>query len=137
VIIGISVGFYFWYAVSPRVIASNVFDQFEEAFYSDHPEEARALIDINTSFHKDFEKYYPLYKREFLYFEKGYKISNTRRSLNYIFGKNKVQTIWVFFSKVAKKDNKPRDYFEVLLTKENEVWKIRQYAFPDFIDYED
>lgn len=119
------------------MIASDIFDQFENAFYSDSPEKAKDLLDTHSPFYGKFPKYYSIYQREFLFFEKGYKIYRARRSLYYIFNKDKAQYIWVNFSKVAKKDNKPRDYFEVLLTKENGVWKIRQYAFPDFIDYED
>jgi allophanate hydrolase subunit 2 len=35
----------------------------------------------------------------------------------------------------AKIDGQYREHFEFFLVQEGDQWKLRQFAFPDFIDY--
>jgi hypothetical protein len=75
--------------------------------------------------------------KEFNKFEKGFRIIKTRHCFASLPGDEPCmrELIFVYLSKIAKKDGKERYFEEVELVKISGEWKISRYYFPDFIDY--
>lgn len=75
-----------------------------------------------------------IYQEYFSRFYEGVEITSCIRRPENILPSEK-DNIWAEGRMKAKLDGRYREYFEFLIKIEDGKWKIRQFSFPDFVDY--
>ena len=75
-----------------------------------------------------------IYQEYFAKFYSGVEITSCMRRPENILPSEK-DYIWAEGRMKAKIDGKYREYFEFLIKIEDGKWKIKQFSFPDFVDY--
>ncbi len=121
-----SVAFYVFVFAIPKRQLSNILVEFEGAARNRELPKLYSLVSKDAKIYRVLSS--PLLKEEFEKFEPGVEIIEA----NYI---PQGHRIWGHARMRAKKDGEYRWFPDVILIKENSRWKIRQFSFPDLVDY--
>ncbi|XCN72448.1 MAG: hypothetical protein Q3M24_19465 [Candidatus Electrothrix aestuarii] len=124
-------GWYTTFILYPKSIAAEVTTAFEKA--ARLQDRAGMLNILSQDSHLRRLKQ-DIIDKYFGRFDQGIEITWCIRKANERFPSNE-DTIFAGGKMKAKIDGQYREHFEFFLVQEGDQWKLRQFAFPDFIDY--
>lgn len=131
---GVSVAsFYIIFFFIPKIQLSAVLSEFEDAARE------KDYKKLHSIFSKESPHYEKLESKNlqvlFNKFEKGIIVRNARLIPFSEVEGNRANIIWGNAKMTAKIDGEERYFYDIFLVKESGDWKIRQFGFPDLVDY--
>ncbi len=123
-----------WYStfvLIPKYKAAKIINEFEVTARNYNK---NAIEEIVTKDSKLRTLPKEIYQEYFDKFHEGIVITSCIRRSKYILPSEK-DSIWAEGKMKARLDGKYREHFEFLIKIEDGKWKLRQFSFPDFMDY--
>jgi hypothetical protein len=122
--------------VLPYYQINRTLTDFEHACYSNNYNQIISIISRKSLLYELVEKdSAKSLVKLFNKFEKGFEIPSF--AFHRIIDDNKLRSdlIGCHLFKIWKIDNKKKEFGYIIIIEENNRWKIKQYAFPDYLDY--